>query len=67
MEPDRKLAITTFQALIALLRVEENRLQTVIAYSQLTEHRMQAQSGLERVLEKIKVSLSELAKLEAEE
>ena len=67
MEPGRKLAIATLQALIALLRIEEKKLQTIITYSEFPERRTQAQSSLEKVLEKIDATERELTKLQSED
>ena len=52
MEPDRKLAIATLQALIPFLLIEEKRLVEVITFSELPERRTQAEAGLKRVRER---------------
>ena len=66
MEPDRKLATATLQALITLLRIEEKRLVEVLTFAELPERRTQAEAGLERVREKIDASAAQLAGLEHE-
>ena len=66
MEPNRKLAISTLQALITLLLIEEKRLVEVLTFAELPERRTQAEAGLERVREKIDASAAQLAELEYE-
>jgi len=67
MEANRTLKITNLEVEIALLQVDERRLQSVI-HSTLTapELRTQAQIHLRQTLEKITAAIDEIARLESE-
>ena len=66
MESDLKHAIATLRAAIMLNQIQEKKLRTIIACSQVTERRMQAQFDMNRLIELVRTDIAELERLETE-